>query len=152
MRIRYTDDGQLITANCFSGGIFDMDLGLQDAKVFVAASSGGLGRAAARQFSLEGAQIAVNGRDAESLAATAQAIRAETGGTVLALPGDVTDPDSVRAMIERAAQEFGGLDVLVTNAGGPPSGSFDTVAPGAWEQAFQLTFMSTVNMIQAALP
>ncbi len=129
-----------------------MDLGLQDAKVFVAASSSGLGRAAARQFSREGAQVAINGRNAGSLADTAQAIRAETGGIVLALPGDVTDANAVRNMIERAAREFGGLDVLVTNAGGPPSGSFDSVAPGAWEKAFQLSFMSTVNMIQVALP
>ncbi len=55
-------------------------------------------------------------------------------------------------LIDRAASEFGGLDVLVTNAGGPPSGTFDTTPLDAWEKAFQLSFMSTVYLIHAALP
>jgi 3-oxoacyl-[acyl-carrier protein] reductase len=129
-----------------------MDLGLQDAKVFVAASSRGLGRAAARQFSLEGAAVAVNGRDAARLGATAQAIRAESGRKVIALVGDVTSARTVRDLVGRAAGELGGLDVLVTNAGGPPSGSFDSTPPDAWEKAFQLSFMSAVHLIRAALP
>jgi 3-oxoacyl-[acyl-carrier protein] reductase len=129
-----------------------MDLGLQGAKVFVAASSSGLGYAAAHRFSLEGALVAVNGRDAAKIEAAAQAIRQKTGGRVIALAGDVTDAGQVRALVDRAASELGGLDVMITNAGGPPSGTFDTVAPDAWEKAFHLSFMSTVHLIRAALP
>lgn len=129
-----------------------MDLGLQGARVFVAASSSGLGAATARRFSLEGAAVAINGRHAARLEATANAIRRESGGEVLVLPGDVTDVDTVYALIERAADGLGGLDVLVTNAGGPPSGTFDTTSPDAWEAAFELSFLSAVHLIRAALP
>ncbi len=129
-----------------------MDLGLKDAKVFVAASSSGLGRAAALQFSREGAQVAINGRDVERVEETAQAIRQETGGKVITLAGDVTDSGTVRDLINRAASELGGLDVLVTNAGGPLSGTFDTTPLDAWDKAFRLSLMSTVYLIHAALP
>lgn len=129
-----------------------MDLGLKNAKVFVAASSSGLGAATARRFSLEGADVVINGRDAARLNAAAAAIRQESGGKVIALVGDVTDSASIAALIERAAAELGGLDVLVTNAGGPPPGNFDSTAPDTWESAFQLTFMSNVHLIRAALP
>ncbi|MBI5957558.1 MAG: SDR family NAD(P)-dependent oxidoreductase, partial [Chloroflexi bacterium] len=129
-----------------------MDLGLKNAKVLVAASSSGLGAATARQFSLEGANVVINGRDAARLNATAEAIRQESGGKVIALVGDVTDPALISVLVERAAAELGGLDILVTNAGGPPPGNFDTTAPEAWESAFQLTVMSTVHLIRAALP
>jgi 3-oxoacyl-[acyl-carrier protein] reductase len=129
-----------------------MDLGLKDARVFVAASSSGLGAAAARRFSLEGAAVAVNGRYADKLEATASAIRAASGGRVIAVPGDVLEPAAITAMIDRAASELGGLDVLVTNAGGPPAGNFDSLSLDAWEKGFRLTFMSNVHLIRAALP
>jgi 3-oxoacyl-[acyl-carrier protein] reductase len=129
-----------------------MDLGLKNARVFVAASSSGLGAATARRFSLEGADVVINGRDAARLSDTAERIRQETGGKVIALVGDVTDAASIAAMIERAAADLGGLDILVTNAGGPPPGNFDSTAPDTWESAFKLTFMSTVHLIRASLP
>ncbi len=129
-----------------------MDLGLKDAKVFVAASSSGLGQAAALQFSREGAHVVINGRDGKRVEETAQAIRQETGGKVITLAGDVTDSGTVRDLINRAASELGGLDVLVTNAGGPPSGTFDTTPLDAWDKAFKLSLMSTVYLIHAALP
>lgn len=129
-----------------------MDLGLKDAKVFVAASSSGLGQAAALQFSREGAQVVINGRDVERVEETAQAIRQETGGKVIALAGDVTDSGTVLDLINGAASSLGGLDILVTNAGGPPSGTFDTTPLDAWDKAFKLSLMSTVYLIHAALP
>jgi 3-oxoacyl-[acyl-carrier protein] reductase len=129
-----------------------MDLGLTDARVFVAASSAGLGAATARRFSLEGAQVAINGREGARLEATAAAIRDESGRGVLALPGDVARDDHAVTVVEQAAVELGGLDVLVTNAGGPPPGNFDDLAPDAWEAAFRLSVMSAVHMIRAALP
>ncbi len=129
-----------------------MDLGLQGARVIVAASSSGLGAATARRFSLEGANVAINGRHAARLEETARAISRESGRDVLALPGDVTDVDAIYQIIAQAASGLGGLDVLVTNAGGPPPGTFDSTSPEAWEAAFELSFMSTVHLIRAALP
>ncbi len=129
-----------------------MDLGLKNARVFVAASSRGLGAATARRFCLEGARVAINGRDADELQATTAAIRAETGGDVIALPGDVTGEDACHEMIAAAAARFGGLDVLVTNAGGPPPGSFETVTAADYQRAFDLSVMSAVYLVRAALP
>jgi 3-oxoacyl-[acyl-carrier protein] reductase len=129
-----------------------MDLGLKDARVFIAASSSGLGRAAALQFSREGAQVVVNGRNVQRVEETALAIAQETGGKVIALPGDMTDGSTVRQLVDQAASDLGGLDVLVTNAGGPPSGSFDSTPLDAWEKAFHLSLMSSVHLIHAALP
>ncbi len=129
-----------------------MDVGLHGARVLVAASSRGLGRATARRFALEGAHVAINGRTADDLAATADALRQESGQPVVELPGDLTDPGTVAQLVQQAADELGGLDILVTNAGGPPPGTFATVGLAAWEEAFQLTVMSAVRLIHAALP
>ncbi|MBN1681688.1 MAG: SDR family oxidoreductase [Anaerolineae bacterium] len=129
-----------------------MDLGLQGARVLVVASSRGLGAAAARQFCLEGAHVAINGRHAARLEATAATITAETGGEVVAVTGDLTSADSVESVVSRAVDHLGGLDILVTNAGGPPPGNFVSLPLDAWEQAFQLSVMSAVRLIHAALP
>lgn len=129
-----------------------MDLGLGNARVFVAASSRGLGAATARRFSLEGARVAINGRDAHRLHAAASALRAESGREVFAVPGDVADPGACEAAVHDAAAQLGGLDVVVTNAGGPPSGTFEDVTPAQFQRAFELSVMSAVHIIRAALP
>jgi 3-oxoacyl-[acyl-carrier protein] reductase len=128
-----------------------MDLGLGRARVFVAASSRGLGGAAARRFSLEGARVAINGRDAARLEQAAAVLRRETGGEVIAIPGDLSGAGAAAA-VEQAAAALGGLDVLVTNSGGPAPGTFDAVALESWPRAFDLLVMSAVQMIHAALP
>jgi 3-oxoacyl-[acyl-carrier protein] reductase len=129
-----------------------MDLGLNNLRVLVVAASRGLGAATALQFSKEGAQVAICSRSEDRITARAQAIAAETGGRVVPLVGDVSDPDDATALVAEAVEALGGLDVLVTNAGGPPSGSFDSLDAVTWEQAAQLTLFSTVNLIQTALP
>jgi len=129
-----------------------MDLGLSGARVFVAASSRGLGFATARRFSMEGARVAINGRHAGALEQAAQAIRAETGGDVFPLVGDVSDSDGAERIASDAIDALGGLDILVTNAGGPAPGSFETVPLDAWQRAFDLSVMSAVRLIRAALP
>ncbi|MBN2470899.1 MAG: SDR family oxidoreductase [Anaerolineae bacterium] len=129
-----------------------MDLGLKDLRVLVTASSRGLGAATAHQFSLEGARVAICSRSQQSIEATAAWIAEQSGGQVIPLVGDVADPESASALVAQAAATLGGLDILVTNAGGPPAGAFTTLNTETWAAATNLTLMSTVTLIQAALP
>lgn len=129
-----------------------MDLGLAGAKVLVTAASEGLGAATARRFSLEGATVVINSRSLEKLQSTASAINSESGGVVYTVAGDVSDAGRAQAIVEQAASFMNGIEVLVTNAGGPPGGSFDDFTPEDWRKATELTFYSTVDLIYAALP
>jgi 3-oxoacyl-[acyl-carrier protein] reductase len=65
---------------------------------------------------------------------------------------DVSDPDSIALWVEKTIDAFGGVDMLVVNAGGPPAGNFDQFDDDAWQDAFELTLMSAVRMIRAVLP
>src|SRR5262249_49567804 len=94
-----------------------MDLGLKGKSAIVAAASRGLGRAAARGLAGEGARVAICARSADELAKTADAIRAATGAEVLAVPTDVLKPEAISNLINRTVAAFGGVDILVTNAG-----------------------------------
>lgn len=128
-----------------------MDLGLRGRAAFVAASSKGMGLATAQLFAAEGADVAMCARDEESLSAAAESVRAH-GTRVVAHPADVSDGAQAASVVERAATNLGRLDMLVINAGGPPLGVFDTLDDDAWENAWQLTMMSAIRMIRAALP
>lgn len=129
-----------------------MDLGLSGKVAFVAAASKGLGRAIAEELAAEGAELALCARGAEVLGETAQSIAKTTGRTPLTVPGDVSDPAAVETMIAKAIARFGRIDILVTNAGGPPSGKFESLAPDMWKSATELTLMSVVNLVRAVLP
>jgi 3-oxoacyl-[acyl-carrier protein] reductase len=129
-----------------------MDLGLKDKRAFVAASSRGLGYATALGLAREGCRVAVNGRDEDHTKTAAENIKKETGIEALPLVGDVTDPAVPGQMIEAVQTAFGGLDILITNAGGPPAGSFESIDEAGWKTAVDLSFMSHVRFIQAALP
>lgn len=129
-----------------------MDLQLNGAKVLVIAASQGLGAATALAFSREGATVAINSRNPESLTQTANKIHADTGNTVYPFAADVTDNSATQQLVEQVAGKLGGIDILVTNAGGPPAGTFDDFEQSHWESAVQLNLLSTVNIIRAALP
>ncbi|MGJ3240543.1 MAG: SDR family oxidoreductase [Anaerolineae bacterium] len=129
-----------------------MDLGLQGARVLVTAASGGLGAATARQFSKEGAQVVINSRNLDKLQATARAINAETGQPVFTYAGDVAQPEISAKVIDNAVAMLGGLDILVTNAGGPTAGTFETFDYDDWRRATDLTLLSAVSLIKHALP
>lgn len=129
-----------------------MDLGLQGAKVLVTGASKGLGAATARRFSLEGAHVCINSRDLAQLQETAAHINAQSGSLVFTQAGDVSDFAAAERVVNRAAEALGGLDVLITNAGGPPTGAFLDLDIAAWENATRLTFLSAVQLIRAALP
>ncbi|HCG00321.1 MAG TPA: 3-oxoacyl-ACP reductase [Chloroflexi bacterium] len=129
-----------------------MDLSLHDAVVVVAGSSGGIGRAVAFAFAREGAKVAINGRRSDVLAATGAEIRSATGAEVLPVVADVGTAEGCQTLVSSAVDAFGGINVLFTNAGGPPAKTFEHLTDDDWYRAFQLTLMSTVRLIREALP
>jgi 3-oxoacyl-[acyl-carrier protein] reductase len=130
-----------------------VDLGLTGKVAIVAASSKGLGRATAATLAREGALVTVNGRDAATLAKTAQAIRDDTGGDVIEVPGDMANPADIQRLIDETVRQRGGLDILVCNAGGPPPGTFSTFPTDEpWLNAVNLNLMSTLRLSRAAIP
>ena len=130
-----------------------MDLGLAGKVAIVAASSKGLGKAVAMTLAREGALVTINGREAASLKATGDEIRTETGADVLEVVGDMTSPDDIKRLIDETVFQRGGLDILVCNAGGPPSGTFSAFPDDQpWLDAINLNLMSTLRLMRAALP
>jgi 3-oxoacyl-[acyl-carrier protein] reductase len=129
-----------------------VNLLLDNRIALVTAASQGLGYAAALQLSREGALVAICSRDEARIAAAADAIQGETSRPVLGVPADVTQLGDVEHLLERVTAEFGGLDILITNAGGPPASPFEDVTPEMWQATFELTLLSAVRLIQAALP
>ena len=129
-----------------------MYLGLNGQAALVAASSKGLGRAIATGLAAEGARVMVSARDEASLAETAGEIREATGAEVHHHVADLSRAEDIRALVEATAEQFGGLDVLITNAGGPPAGAFDTVEDEDWHTAFELNLMSVVRLVREVLP
>ncbi|MGN7762292.1 SDR family oxidoreductase [Paenibacillus sp. 22594] len=129
-----------------------MDLGLAGKSVFVAAASKGLGLATALEFAREGAKVTIASRSLEQLESARQTIAEVTGREVAVVQMDVTRPEEIRRAIEAAVEYGGGLDVLVTNAGGPPGGGFEDMDDADWTGGYELTLMGTVRMIREALP
>jgi 3-oxoacyl-[acyl-carrier protein] reductase len=130
-----------------------MDLGLTGKVAIVAASSKGLGRAVATGLAREGALVTINGREKETLAATAAAIRAETGGDVIEIVGDMGNPADIERLVAETVRQRGGLDLVVCNAGGPPAGTFSSFPEDQpWLDALNVNLMSTIRLSRAALP
>jgi 3-oxoacyl-[acyl-carrier protein] reductase len=129
-----------------------MDLGLKDKRAFVAGSSRGLGYATALLLAQEGCKVVVNSRDAEKVKAAAERIVNETGTQAFGIAGDVSDVSTAPALIKSAVESLGGLDILITNAGGPPAGSFEIFDEETWQKAVDTSFISHVRLIRAALP
>ncbi len=129
-----------------------MDLQIDGNAALVTASSKGLGKASATALAKEGVNVVINGRDEDALESTLEEIEAVAEGKVVAQPGDITDPDDIEALVDRSVEEFGGLDHLVTSAGGPPSGPFLDTDDEDWQQAYELLVMSVVRLARAAEP
>ena len=123
-----------------------MDLKVKGLRALVTGASSGLGFATARLLAAEGARVALNGRDPDKLAKAAREIKAE------GFPGDLSEAGVPEAVVARAAEALGGIDLLLVNAGGPPPGSFESFDDGAWAKAVDLCFLSAVRLIRAALP
>ncbi|MBI1848665.1 MAG: SDR family oxidoreductase [Candidatus Rokubacteria bacterium] len=129
-----------------------MDLGLKGKTALVTASSKGMVRACALGLAAEGARVVMCARTEADLQATADDVRARTGAEVLALPADVTRETDVKNLVARATERFGGVDILIANAGGPPRGNFDDVNDQQWIGAFEVSVLSVVRLIRAVLP
>jgi 3-oxoacyl-[acyl-carrier protein] reductase len=129
-----------------------MDLNLKEKRALVTGASRGLGYAVALGLAREGCKVAVNSRDEAKIAAAAKAIGKETGAPAVGLAGDVSDPEVPARLVGEAIGALGGLDLLVCNAGGPPAGAFEAFDEAAWQKAVDLSFMSHVRLIRAALP
>ncbi|WP_336342573.1 SDR family oxidoreductase [Halalkalicoccus ordinarius] len=129
-----------------------MDLQIDGNVALVTASSSGLGKAAATALAREGANVVINGRDEDRLEEAREEIEEVATGEVVAQPGDLTDADDITALVETAVEEFGGLDHLVTSAGGPPSGPFLETSEEDWYDAYDLLVMSVVRLVKEAAP
>ncbi|KAA3647076.1 MAG: SDR family NAD(P)-dependent oxidoreductase [Chloroflexi bacterium] len=129
-----------------------MDLKLKDARALVTGASRGLGYATAKALAQEGAQLVINSSNANSITEAAEKLNNDTGAKVTAIAGDLTDGDAPAKTIAEAVESLGGLDILITNAGGPPAGSFESFDEATWDKAIDLSFMSHVRLIRSALP
>lgn len=129
-----------------------MDLGLKDKVALVAAASKGLGKATALELAREGANVAICARTEVTLQAAAGEIERANGSEVLAVVANVSKADDIERLVQTTVDHFGRLDILVTNAGGPPAGYFLDLDDEAWFAAIELTLMSTVRLCRAAVP
>lgn len=129
-----------------------MDTGLKNRVALVAASSQGIGRATAEAFAAEGCRLAICARNEEALHRAAKEIEDKYKTQVLAEALDVSDPNKVRAFVNKVAGELGSVDICVTNAGGPPAKSFQATTEEDWRRAVELNFLSTVYFAKAVIP
>lgn len=130
-----------------------MELGLADKPILVMASSGGIGRGVALECAREGAKVMLFARSEEKLQQTQQEIARKTGNQPAYTVGDISNPDAIPNVVGRTVSEFGGLWALFNNTGGPPAGTFDSFTDdAAWQSAFELTLLSYIRTIRAALP
>jgi 3-oxoacyl-[acyl-carrier protein] reductase len=129
-----------------------MDLGLHGKVALVVAASKGLGRAIAEELAREGASIVMCARGNDALLAARDEIASATGARILAIAGDVSKSDDVENIVRQALERFERIDILVTNAGGPPSGKFESLTPEMWKAATDLTLMSVVNLAARVIP
>lgn len=129
-----------------------MNYGLTGKRALVMAASRGLGYASALGLAREGCQLVICSRDQARIDSAAAAIRAETGATVHAIESDVSAPGEATRLVQEAVGAFGGLEIVVHNAGGPPAGQFLQMTEEQWHQAFEQNLMSFARLVKAAAP
>jgi len=129
-----------------------MDLGLSGRVALVCGASSGLGKAVALGLAREGARLAICSRTEDKLTKAADDIRKETSAEVLAVRADVSVPAEVKDLIKKTTDHYRKLEILVTNAGGPPFGHFEDLPEDVWEKALRLNLLSTLNLCREAVP
>ena len=125
-----------------------MDLGISGRRAAVAAASKGLGFGVAQALVNEGVQVAICGRDADTIGAAAKTL----GPDVIPIVADLASPDGAAGFVRDARAALGGVDILVANAGGPPPGNFASVNVDQYLAAFELNCRSTISMCYEAVP
>jgi len=118
----------------------------------VCAASQGLGRAAARALAAEGMQVAICSRRRDAIERAAEELRRDTAADVASFVADLSTPAGPAAVVRQTVERFGGLDVLVTNTGGPRSAPFEVLTDDDWRAAFDSLLMSVVRLCRAAIP
>ncbi len=129
-----------------------MDLGIEGRVAAVGGASSGLGKAIAWALAREGARVAICARDQERLERTGLALNRASGRDIFAFPCDLSTPSGPRDFVEATVSQFGKLDILVCNAGGPPATTSVSTPPEAWGEALELSLLSTIRLAQAAIP
>lgn len=129
-----------------------MDLKLNGKRALITGASRGLGYATALGLGREGVRLAINSRSPEAIQSAADEIHNQTGAEVHTLVGDASEPGVPQHLVQEASHALGGLDILITNTGGPPAGTFESFDDQTWQKAVELSLMSHVRLIRAALP
>jgi 3-oxoacyl-[acyl-carrier protein] reductase len=129
-----------------------MDLGIKDRVALVAAGSKGIGFAIALELAREGARVFLCSRDEGRASEAAQKIHHETGATVAGIGADVTDDQAVEHFVGLARERAGRIDILITNAGGPPASSFADADLDGFRRAFELNALSAIRLAKLVLP
>jgi 3-oxoacyl-[acyl-carrier protein] reductase len=129
-----------------------MELGLKGKRAIVMAASRGLGFASARGLAREGCRLVVCSRDQARIDAAAAAISKETGAEVTALVADVSSASEAKRLVDAAVSAYGGLEIVVHNAGGPPAGETLQMSDEQWQKAFEQNLLSFTRIVGAAAP
>ena len=128
-----------------------LELDLQEKVALITGGSDGLGRAAAARLAAEGARVAICARRGPHLEAAAE-LRAQTGAEVLAVAADVTQADDCRRFVDAAAHAFGGVDILLNNAGTSAARGLEEIDDAAWQSDIDLKLMAAVRLCRAVIP
>jgi 3-oxoacyl-[acyl-carrier protein] reductase len=129
-----------------------LDFGLKDRVAIVTGSSQGIGKAIAGGFAMEGANVTICARTAETLRATAKEIESAFGTEVLAFPTNLKVKENIQDMVKATANKFGRIDVLINNTGGPPLALFHETTDDNWQETFDTLLMSVVNCCREVIP
>lgn len=133
-------------------GGYEMDLKLERKNALILASSQGLGKAIAAELVKEGANVMLASRDEQKLAAVQKELSPLGAGKVGYVVADITNAEAIKSLVSQTALEFGGIDILINNAGGPPGGSFTDFNDEDWQQSFELNLLSFIRTIRESLP
>lgn len=129
-----------------------MDFGLKNKIAIIGGSSKGLGRGCALQLAKEDAHVVLCARNKEALVQTADWIRRQTSSSVLAVPADLSKAGGIETVVEQTLKEFGRVDILINNSGGPPPGTCFDFSEGQWRQAFESILLYVIRGIQLVVP
>ncbi|MBT4035737.1 MAG: SDR family oxidoreductase [Candidatus Marinimicrobia bacterium] len=128
-----------------------MDFGIKNKVALVQGASSGLGYAAALELAREGCQLAICSRDEKRIQGAAESIRKVTGATVQGFVCDLVDPKARRSMLDEIEENWGSIDILVANNGGPSAGFYDSLSDEQWNKALQGNLIAMKDSAQEVL-